>query len=629
MKTSFRKYLEIARFWATSKLFMSFGISIAISALTLNLNLFRVEAFFYDVRMRLKGEEAPHPDIMLMVIGEKEGESPAKTWGSLEEHSKALENLLAHSPKAIVFLNRFDASEVENHPDIAEKIVNLARSAADTKVFFGTDVDLGGEVLPPYPLSLLNHAPAILHKDGTIFSEDKVMRRGLLTIFDEPSIHVRLAYPNMNREEALEHVKKIRGAYFFRPAESWHVLIRYPHSTATHENLFPKLYFSDAVAGKDLESTRGKIVLIETVRRDAMNDYAFTPYSRITYTHPRLVVHASILDTLLKDNGTVLLSKKLDMALTFLLSLLLTFVTISMSPGRGVATMILMSISLFLISLALFKFGYWLRLVHPLFAMFFTYYLIVPYRAILEYKKRWEVQEKHDLLVQVEEMKGNFLSLMSHDLKTPVARIQGLAEMILRRGNLDSERAEELRQIISSTESLDKFISKILNLTKVESNEIKLNKKSKDVNKLIEQCVQKLEFQAKAKNIQIDLQLDPLFPIHVDAALIIQVFTNIIDNAIKYSPPGSKVEIRSTEIGEYVEVIVKDSGPGMDEDERRQLFTKFFRGKSGTGDQIKGSGLGLYLSKYFIELHRGKVEAQTEIGAGSKFVIQLPIQGEV
>lgn len=608
---------------------MSLGISIALTALTLNLNLFRVEAFFYDTRMRLKGEEAPHPDIMLLVIGEKDGESPAKTWGSLAEHQKALENLLGHDPKAIVYLNRFDAAEVENHPEIAENIVSLARGARDTKVFFGTDVDLGGEVLPPYPLSLLDHAPAILHKDGTIFSEDKVMRRGLLTIFDEPSIHLRLAYPQLNREQALDQVKNFRGAYFFRPAESWHVLIRYPHSTDVRENRFPKIYFSDAVRGRNLESVRGKILLVETLRRDAMNDYAFTPYSRITYTNPRLVVHASILDTLLKDSGTILLSKKLDMALTFLLSLLLTFVTISMSPGRGVATMILMSIGLFLISLVLFKFGYWLRLVHPLFAMFFTYYLIVPYRAILEYKKRWEVQEKHDLLVQVEEMKGNFLSLMSHDLKTPVARIQGLAEMILRKGNLEKDSADELRQIITSTESLDKFISKILNLTKVESNEIKLNKRSKDVNKIIEQCVQKLEFHAKAKDIQIELNLDPLFPIHVDAALIIQVFTNIIDNAIKYSPPGSKIEIRSAESGDYVEIVVKDSGPGMDEDERRQLFTKFFRGKSGTGDQIKGSGLGLYLSKYFIELHNGRVEAQTEKGAGSKFVIQLPIHGEV
>jgi signal transduction histidine kinase len=630
MKKKLGKILISLRKWATSKLILSLGISIAVTAITLNLNLFRVEAFLYDARIRMKGEEGPHPDIALLVLGEKEGESPSNAWGSIEAHHKALQNLVAQEPKAIVYLNRFDAAEIESNPHIAEKFVSTANQAEKngTKIYFGTDVDLGGEVLPAYPLSLLAHSPSILHKDGAIFGEDKVMRRGLLTVFNEPSIHVRLAYPDLNREQLLEKVKDVRGAYFFKPADSWHVLIRFPHSTASKENLFPKVYFSDALQNKNLSSLKGKIVLVETMRKDSMNDYAFTPYSRITYTHPRIVVHAALLDTLLKDSGTIILSKKLDVALTFFLSIMLTFVTISMSPGRGVAAMILMSAGLFVVSLALFKFGFWLRLVHPLFAMFFTYYLIVPYRAILEYKKRWEVQEKHDLLVQVEEMKGNFLSLMSHDLKTPVARIQGLAELVLRQGNLGKEQTDEVKEIIASTENLDKFISKILNLTKVESNEIKLNKRSKDINKILEQCVQKLQFQAKSKDIVVDLKLDPLFPIQVDAALIIQVFTNIIDNAIKYSPPGSKIEIHSGEVGDFVEVIVKDSGPGMDEEERRQLFTKFFRGKSSIAEQSKGSGLGLYLSKYFIELHRGRIETLTEKGSGSKFVIQLPIQGE-
>jgi signal transduction histidine kinase len=225
-------------------------------------------------------------------------------------------------------------------------------------------------------------------------------------------------------------------------------------------------------------------------------------------------------------------------------------------------------------------------------------------------------------------MKGNFLSLMSHDLKTPVARIQDLAEMVLRQGGLLPAQEDELRQIMQSTESLDKFISKILNLTKVESNEIKLNKKSKDINKILEQCVQKLEFQAKTKDIGVQLELDPLFPIQVDASLIIQVFTNIIDNAIKYSPAGSHVTIRSKEVSDFVEITIEDTGGGLDEQEVQQLFTKFFRGNRIPGDEIKGSGLGLYLSKYFIELHHGRVEASSHKGMGSRFTIQLPIQSD-
>lgn len=613
-----------------SQIFLSFGIALLLATLALSTDLFRVEAFFYDLRMRLKGEEAPLAEILLLPLGDKP--LPAGNGiDSISSHRAALEKLLPQKPRAIVYLNRFDPAEVEARPSEAEAFVTLAQSAEKqgTKIYLASDVDLGGEVLPPYPLSLLPHYPSILHKDGTMFSEDKVMRRALLTVFGRPSIHLRAAYPELSDEELPRQAERVRGAYYYTPGEAWHVLIRFPGNTSVSRNRFAKLSFSDVLEGKNLEQAAGKIILVETMRKEPMNDYAYTPYSRDTYTNARLVVHGSIMDTLLKDDGIVMIPRSADAALTFLLALTLAFVAITMRPSRGIIALAFLSAALFIASLVCFRLGMAVRLVHPLLAMFFTYYLIVPYRAIFEYKKRWEVQEKHDLLVQVEEMKGNFMSLMSHDLKTPVARIQGLAELVLRQGGLQPQQESELKQILDSTESLDKFISKILNLTKVESNEIKLQKRSKDINKILEQCVEKLAFQARSKKVDVELALEPLFPIPVDAALLNQVFTNIIDNAIKYSPEGSRVKILSREVGDNVEVVVEDNGPGMDEKEMQQLFTKFFRGSSHPGDQTKGSGLGLYLSRYFIELHQGKVEAESRKGEGSRFMIQLPIQGTV
>jgi signal transduction histidine kinase len=617
------KFRLVFRSVPRAQLFLSFGIAFALAAIAVNTELFRVEAYFYDLRIRLKGSENPSSDIMLMPLGDLYDDNHT----SIEAHLRALENLIAAKPKAIHYLNKFDSSEIETKPSIAERFVRLAQEANRNgiQVVLGTDVDLSGEVLAPYPLSMLPHAPSILHKDGTMFGEDKVMRRALLTIFNEPSLPLRAAYPNLGREELLQKAKEVRGAYFYEPAKSWHVLINYSGNTSIEQHRFPILHFKHAHDGIGVDQARGKIILVETLRKDAMNDYAYTPFSRVIYSHPRLVVYGSILDTLIKNNGIKAVSDGINALITFLLALSLAFIAITMRPSRGVFALISLSLGLFGISLILFHFAIWIPLVPPLLAMFFTYYLIVPYRAILEYKKRWEVQEKHDLLVQVEEMKGNFLSLMSHDLKTPVARIQGLAEMVLRQGKLIPQQEEEIRQIISSTESLDKFISKILNLTKVESNEIKINRKSKDINKILEQCVKKLEFQAKTKGITIEMDLYPLFPIHVDAALLIQVFTNIIDNAIKYSPEGSKIKISSKEIGDSIEVMVEDTGPGMNEEEKEQLFTKFFRGKSFVEDQDKGSGLGLYLSKYFIELHNGTIEAKSQSGSGSKFSVKLPI----
>jgi signal transduction histidine kinase len=622
------KILRLARPVVASKLFLSFGISFLLAVVSLNTDLYRVEAFFYDLRVRLKGSEAVHPDIALVLLRDRGVDSGMDE--SLESHLAALEKLVEKKPKAIVYLNKFDPVDIETKPDVAEKFVALAQKAEGRgiHIYFGTDVDMSGEVLPPYPLSLLPHYPSILSPDGRTFAEDNVIRRASLTAFDEPSLHLRVAFPELSREGLLEKARAVRGAYFHAQARDWFFMIRYPQNTVAISDGFPHVDFSDVLEGKGTDALTGRIVLVHSLHQEGINDYAYTPYSRVMYTNPRALVHASVLDTLLKNKGMISVKPWVDALLTFVLALALAFIAITKSPSRGVAALISLAAVLFGVSLLLFRVGYWLPLVHPLLAMFFTYYLIVPYRAILEYKKRWEVQEKHDLLVQVEEMKGNFLSLMSHDLKTPVARIQGLAEMVLRQGGLLPAQEDELRQIMESTESLDKFISKILNLTKVESNEIKLNKKSKDVNKLLEQCVQKLEFQARNKDIGVKLELDPLFPIQVDASLIIQVFTNIIDNAIKYSPPGSSVTIRSKEVGDFIEVTVEDTGGGLDEKEVQQLFTKFFRGKSIPGDQNKGSGLGLYLSKYFIELHHGHVSASSEKGTGSRFTIQLPIQGD-
>ncbi|MGZ3692790.1 MAG: ATP-binding protein [Bdellovibrionota bacterium] len=614
---------------AGSQLFMSFSIALLLALVSLNTNLFRVEAYFYDLRMRWKGSEQVHKDIVLLPLSEK-GEWRGSDLDSIEAQSQALENLLKQKPRAIVYLNKFDATDVETKPSASEHFVELARKAekAGVQVVFGSDVDLGGEVLPPYPLSLLPHFPSVLHKDGTMFAEDKVMRRGLLTVMGEPSIHLRVAFPGLSREELLAKAQHLRGAYLYEPAESWHLLIRYPQPTESSNAAFQQLSFRNVLENRGLENLAGKIILIDTMRKDTMSDFAYTPYSRVIYSNPRIYVHASFLDTLLKNHGLKTVPPQVDALVTFLLALALAFVAIGMSPSRGVFALVVLSTAVFLASLWLFRLGAWLPLVHPLLAMFFTYYLIVPYRAILEYKKRWEVQEKHDLLVQVEEMKGNFLSLMSHDLKTPVARIQGLAEMIQRAPGLPEQQRGEVKQILDATENLDKFISKILNLTKVESNNLKLNKRTRDVNKLIEKCVEKLSFQAQAKGVAIDMQLDTLFPIPLDSALLIQVFTNIIDNAIKYSPEGSKVSIRSREVGDKVEITIEDNGPGLDAEEQEQLFTKFYRGKSHPGDQSKGSGLGLYLSKYFIELHDGTVEAISEQGQGSKFSIHLPIRAE-
>jgi CHASE2 domain-containing sensor protein len=271
MKKKLSKIKEFLGPVPTSQLLMSFGIALFLAAAALNIDLNRVEAFFYDFRMRLKGAEAPHADIMLLTLSESDN------YTSVEAQTRVLKNLLAHQPKAIIYLNKFDPSEVEARPAEAEEFVRLAQKGISqgTRVYLGTEVDLSGEVTPPFPMSTLPHSPSILHKDGTMFGEDKVMRRALLTVFDEPSVHFRAAFPDLSKEQLMAGVADLRGSYYYEPADSWHMLINYPESTAASS--FPRISFQEALLGRGTERVAGKIILVETLRRDAMNDYAYTP----------------------------------------------------------------------------------------------------------------------------------------------------------------------------------------------------------------------------------------------------------------------------------------------------------------------------------------------------------------
>ena len=225
-------------------------------------------------------------------------------------------------------------------------------------------------------------------------------------------------------------------------------------------------------------------------------------------------------------------------------------------------------------------------------------------------------------------MKSNFLSLVTHDLKTPVARIQGLAESLLQslRDKTGDEKVKPVKAIIKNSEDLNNFITRILGLAQIETSEVKLSLSSRDINALIEETVDKFQFISKDKQIAIEKDLEPLFSIKMDDKLIGQVIYNLIDNAVKYSGPGTTIYIKSWEESSYVHVSVSDEGIGISNENLKNMFTKFFRAEDPRTSDIKGSGLGLYLVKYFVGLHGGSISVTSELDKGSTFTFRLPIE---
>ena len=612
-----------------------------LTAVLVNFEFRLLEANLYDFRMS-RGPQAPaDQDITLITIDDQTTKSlndfsPL----SLDIHARFLEALEKLNPKAVGYLvdmNRVSQANPELFRDQwGTRFVDAAKrmEAHGTPVVLGTPFDVTGEVLPPYPLSSLSHAVAVIHKDGNVFSEDKVTRRALTYLYDKPAFHVELA----QRLSLFKSGQQLHGSFDVPEVEGQYFIFRYHGNTAmspskTFDLPYHRVSFLDVLhGGLPPDALKGKIVLIGTLIKEDSSDFAFTPYSKAPFSNSKMVIHANILDSIIHNDGIIRAPYWVNWLATFAVTAFVLWWVLNSTPLYG----LFMTVALNLIFLALGQLlfhgvasigGLWLRESQPLVGMFLAYYLGVPYRLIREYKKRWDYQRKNELLIQVEELKTNFLSLITHDLKTPVARIQGLTEVLLRKSSdrlIDRDK-ETLHAIISSTDELNRFISSILELTKVESNRLQINLESKDINQIIERSVEGFKALARSRKVTLKLNLDPLFPIKLDMALISKVINNLIDNAIKYSPTHSEVTIETHEIDDWIEISVRDEGIGISNMERENLFTKFYRAKNDTTAQISGTGLGLYLTKYFVEAHHGRVMVESEPGKGSTFKILLPI----
>lgn len=629
-QTQSLKFNKSNRFF-TRVFILAVGAGLLLTAILQNFQMYFIEAFFYDLLVKTKGQlnslrhQQPIPIVIIKIDDRTVEKLNEYAPLGLNRHIELLKVLERANPKAIAYLTPFNETG-----SVADQFVQIVQKMNynNIPVILGTEVSTTGEVVPPYPLSKLKHKMAVITTDGKTFSEDKVVRRAIFSVYDEPTLHVKLAELINSKTSSSEY----NGIYSMNEVDAKYFYIDYFNDTRSLKNNYFQISAIDLISAQSnlklnsdlIDQIKDKIVLIGSETTDNSSDFIYTPYSSEAFVNSKLVVHANILSTLIKDSAIRKMSASFDHFFSFVLTVVTIFIVFNTSPFFGVLFTLFCGVGL--VALAVFVFillGYWMPLAHPLAGIFSAYYIFVPYRLVLEYKKRSQFQRKHEVLLQVEELKSNFMNLITHDLKTPVARIQGMAE-ILNRTNADPKIVNE---ILSSTDELNRFVSSILELAKIESDKVSLNKQSKDINRVIEECANKFAFNAKEKNIEIKVNLEPLFPIKIDVALISKVIANLIDNAIKYSPDNSLIEIYSSESDRmkgYIEIRIIDHGYGISEKDLENIFSKFYRPKKDLMLKVKGTGLGLYLSKYFVELHKGTLEVSSEEGKGSCFCVFLP-----
>ncbi|MDD3364593.1 MAG: ATP-binding protein [Syntrophomonas sp.] len=229
-------------------------------------------------------------------------------------------------------------------------------------------------------------------------------------------------------------------------------------------------------------------------------------------------------------------------------------------------------------------------------------------------------------LKRLEQVRKDFVANVSHELKTPVTSISGFAETLLDEGGKNSDNVMEFTTIIyDEAQRLSNLINGLLELSKLESDEFKLNLQTVSINKLVSATVERMSKLAGLRNILVNYtEPKDILELTSDPALIDQILMNLLDNAIKYSADRGQVDIKVEDLSDKVRISVKDNGIGIPEKEMARIFERFYRVDKARSRKTGGTGLGLAIVKHLVENLKGQVTVESTVGKGSTFTITLP-----
>jgi signal transduction histidine kinase len=245
--------------------------------------------------------------------------------------------------------------------------------------------------------------------------------------------------------------------------------------------------------------------------------------------------------------------------------------------------------------------------------------------------KTREIKQSNELLrsaniklKEVDQLKTEFVSMVSHELRTPLTAMKTSAEF-LKEDNCDSSvRSEMLDLIIRNIDRQTRMVSDLLDISRIESGKIRFNPEITNLREIVNLSVKNVDSLSKEKDISIDVNLPKyLPPIKTDKDKLIQVFVNLLNNAIKFTPQGGNVDISSVEFDDFLEIRIKDTGIGIAPDHLDKIFDKFYQIDSTSTRKAGGSGLGLAITKSIIEGQGGTIRVESTPDFGTTFIFTL------
>lgn len=234
----------------------------------------------------------------------------------------------------------------------------------------------------------------------------------------------------------------------------------------------------------------------------------------------------------------------------------------------------------------------------------------------------------HDLsnVRRLEKIRQDFVANVSHELKTPIASIKGYAETLLTGALEDQANAKDFIGVIfQESERLAQLVDDLLSLSKIESGKLNMNLRPTPLAPLLKRVMTSMEIQAGRKSIVLAADLhENMCPLLADGTRIAQVLFNLIDNAIKYTPNGGRVQIGAIEKDGDIEITVVDNGLGIPAEDLPRIFERFYRVDKGRSRALGGTGLGLSIVKHIVKAHNGDIFVKSTLGKGSIFTVTIP-----
>jgi len=230
--------------------------------------------------------------------------------------------------------------------------------------------------------------------------------------------------------------------------------------------------------------------------------------------------------------------------------------------------------------------------------------------------------------VEAERVKNEFISTVSHELRTPMTSIKGYTDLIFMQaaGPITENQRKFLSVIKSNADRLATLVNDLLDISRIETGRIRLNRQPIATGKVAQDVVTALSKQADEKGLTLTIKVaEDLPPVYADPDRLTQILTNLVDNACRYTPEGGKVTVSVHRVSDRIQVDVADTGIGISPKDREKVFERFFRADHPVVQESGGTGLGLAIVKSFVEMHGGEIWLESELGKGTTFSFTTPI----